>query len=65
MTKNQSKLFNIISDELIGYVNKEEINEVTDKIIHRVESERLIILNTNDVENVLNNSQTSQLIKGW
>jgi hypothetical protein len=64
MTKNQSKLFNIISDELIGYVNKEEINEVTDKIIHRVESERLIILNTNDVENVLNNSQTSQLIKG-
>ena len=64
MTKNQSKLFDIISDELIGYVNKEEINEVTDKIIHRVESERLIILNTNDVENVLNNSQTSQLIKG-
>jgi hypothetical protein len=56
MTKNQSKLFDIISDELIGYVNKEEINEVTDKIIHRVESERLIILDVNDIEGVLNNS---------
>ena len=52
MTKNQSKLFDIISDELIGYVNKEEINEVTDKIIHRVESEKLIILDANDIKKI-------------
>jgi hypothetical protein len=56
MTKNQSKLFEIISEKLVGFVNKEEIKDLTLRIIGDVESERLIILDVNDIEGVLNNS---------
>ena len=56
MTKNQSKLFEIIYEKLVGFVNKEEIKDLTLRIIGDVESERLIILDVNDIEGVLNNS---------
>ena len=57
MTKNQTKLFNVISDALIGYVLKEEILEVATKIIEGMKEKRLIIIDTNDIENLNNISK--------
>ena len=54
MTKNQEKLFDIICDELIGYVNKDEITDVVIKIIDRTAFKRLIIIDTNDIESIQN-----------
>ena len=57
MTKNQTKLYDIISDTLIGYVLKEEIPEVSTKIIEEMKEKRLIIIDTNDIENLNNISK--------
>ena len=54
MTENQTNLYNIISDTLIGYVLKEEIPEVSTKIIEGMKEKRLIIIDTNDIENIAN-----------
>lgn len=53
MTKNQTKLFEIMKDRLIGYVLKEEIETVASVIVSDFERAGLVILDTADIKKII------------